>query len=122
MGHVLDLADAATDGIERIGGKAAGLARLAALDCEVPAGFVVTTDLQRAWMRAQGLQAEVDGLLAAAVELEELARAHAEIEARFAAAELADDDVDRAYDRLAGGDDAPVAVRSSATAEDLADA
>jgi phosphoenolpyruvate synthase/pyruvate phosphate dikinase len=122
MAHVLDLADAAAAGIERIGGKAAGLARLAALECEVPAGFAVTTERQREWMRAQGLQAEVDRLLADASDFDELRSVHAAIEQLFAAAELVDVDIDRAYDQLADGVDAPVAIRSSATAEDLAEA
>jgi rifampicin phosphotransferase len=88
----------------------------------VPAGFVVTTNLQRDWMRARGLQDEVDRLVADATDFDGQARAFAAIEALFAGAELDDDDVDRAYDRLADGADAPVAVRSSATAEDLVDA
>jgi phosphoenolpyruvate synthase/pyruvate phosphate dikinase len=122
MAHVLDLGAGLSGGLDIIGGKAAGLARLVALDCQVPAGFVVTTERQRAWMRAQGLQEEIDRLLAGAGGFDADAQASAAIEALFAAAELDDDDIDRAYDRLAEGSDAPVAVRSSATAEDLDDA
>ena len=52
MPRVLDLAAAASEPVDRVGGKAAGLARLIALGHAVPAGFVVTTDAHRVWMRA----------------------------------------------------------------------
>ena len=39
MAHVLDLADAASEPVDRVGGKAAGLARLVALGHAVPAGL-----------------------------------------------------------------------------------
>jgi len=122
MAHVLDLAQALPAGIERIGGKAAGLAKLAALECEVPAGFVVTTGLQREWMRVHRLDGEVERLVQGAADFDAQTAAYEEIAELFAATELEDDEVDRAYDALADGADAPVAVRSSATAEDLDDA
>jgi pyruvate,water dikinase len=119
MSNVLDLASGATEGVERVGGKALGLMRLTELGCAVPPGFVVTTDTQRAWMRDHGLDAEVGRLVRAADGYEEVRAASDAIASLFAAAGLDDEAIDRAYDRLGAP---PVAIRSSATAEDLDDA
>jgi pyruvate,water dikinase len=123
VAHVLDLAGAASEPVARIGGKAAGLARLVSLGHAVPPGFVVTTEAHRGWMRDQDVEAKVAELAAAGGGYGARVAASDAIDALFAAAELVDEDIDRAYGAVAGGgDDVPVAVRSSATAEDLADA
>ena len=59
MAHVLDLASAAAEPVSRIGGKAAGLARLVSLGHTVPPWFVVTTDAHRGWMRDQDVEKKV---------------------------------------------------------------
>jgi rifampicin phosphotransferase len=122
MAHVLDLAAAASEPVDRVGGKAAGLARLVALGHAVPAGFVVTTEAHRGWMRACGLEARVAELAAVDGDFGAQAAASEAIEAVFAAAALDDEEIDRAYDLVGDGADIPVAVRSSATAEDLSGA
>jgi pyruvate,water dikinase len=123
MAHVLDLRSAASEPVARVGGKAAGLARLVSLGHSVPAGFVVTTDAHRGWMRDQRVEAKVAELAATGGGHGARVAASEAIDALFAGAELVDSDIDRAYDVLAdGGRDVPVAVRSSATAEDLAGA
>ena len=119
MSSVLDLAAGATEGVERVGGKALGLMRLTELGCAVPPGFVVTTDAQRAWMRAHGLDVEVDRLVRAADGYEAVRTASDAIASLFASAPLEDESIDDAYERLGAP---PVAIRSSATAEDLHDA
>ena len=119
MSSVLDLAGGATEGVERVGGKALGLMRLAELGCAVPPGFVIATDAQRAWMRDHGLDAEVSRLVRAADGYEAVRAASEAIASRFAAAALEDERIDDAYERLGAP---PVAIRSSATAEDLDDA
>ena len=119
MSSVLDLAGGATEGVERVGGKALGLMRLAELGCAVPPGFVITTDAQRAWMRDHGLDEEVGRLVRAAYGYEAVRAASDAITSRFAAAALEDASIDDAYERLGAP---PVAIRSSATAEDLDDA
>ncbi|HKE80792.1 MAG TPA: PEP/pyruvate-binding domain-containing protein [Solirubrobacteraceae bacterium] len=119
MSSVLDLAAGATEGVERVGGKALGLLRLTELGCAVPPGFVVTTDAHRAWMRDHGLDAEVARLARAADDFTALRAASDAIRALFEAAGLDDEAIDRAYDDLGAP---PVAIRSSATAEDLGDA
>jgi rifampicin phosphotransferase len=100
----LDEAGGATRAL--VGGKAASLARLAGMGLPVPRGFVVTVGAYRAALRAAGL----GGL--PAEELRERILA-APVPAEVAAAILG------ARERLEA---AVVAVRSSATAEDLASA
>lgn len=80
---LIDLTAIRADQLAEVGGKAIGLGRLIAAGERVPAGFVITTDLQRSGVVPR------------------------------------DEVVSWWRDRLGG---APVAVRSSATAEDLADA
>jgi pyruvate,water dikinase len=100
-----------------VGGKALGLGRLLEHLPDVPAGFVVTTDAYRDWVAARGLVGELERLLD---EPEDVASRR--IGALFANERLSDElaaEIAAAYAELEG---APVAVRSSATAEDLADA
>jgi rifampicin phosphotransferase len=123
MANVLSLRGAAAEPVARIGGKAAGLARLVSLGHDVPAGFVITTDAHRGWLRDQNVEARIAELVETSAGYDGLLEASKAIDALFSRAELVDADVDRAYVELGGGDGrAPVAVRSSATAEDLADA
>jgi phosphohistidine swiveling domain-containing protein len=98
--------------LELVGGKATNLAELRAAGFDVPAGFCVTTDAYRAAAGAAGL----DAVLAAADPAAPGAAARAALLAvpvpNGVAAAVAE-----AYAKL--GDGVPVAVRSSATAEDL---
>ena len=103
------------------GGKGANLGELTRAGFPVPPGFVLTTTAYNAFVRANGLQAAITAALpeAAPSDPAELARAATVIAGHFAAgrvpAEIADD-LRQAYLALGGG---LVAVRSSATAEDL---
>ena len=92
--------DACTD-VARAGGKGASLARMTALGLPVPPGFVIPADA-----------------LAAAVDADALRAALPDAERAQAIVARAEppDEVGDAYDALGG--DAPVAVRSSACAED----
>ncbi|MFB9731971.1 PEP/pyruvate-binding domain-containing protein [Ornithinimicrobium kibberense] len=92
---VLDLGSVGAADLPSVGGKAAGLGELLGAGVRVPPGFVVTTD---AYRYAVGAAASVPQVLDTPVP-EDLAEA-----------------VRTAYRGLGGG---PVAVRSSATAEDL---
>ncbi len=122
MAHVLDLGAAASAPVDRVGGKAAGLARLLALGHAVPPGFVVTTDAHRGWMGDRGVEAQVAELAAVEGDFAVQAAASKAIDALFARTELENDDIDRAYALVGDGADVPVAIRSSATAEDLSGA
>lgn len=111
----------------RMGGKCASLARMIALGAPVPGGFAVATDAYATHLRSPGVQAgieaELDGLdtgdvadtEARADRIRRILRGQAmpaEVEAAIRAA----------YAELAPRNDLPVAVRSSATAEDMPDA
>ena len=123
---VLALDDASAT-LEQVGGKGASLARMAAAGLSVPPGFHITTAAYRRFVTENGLQekilAAVSGVSAAVTanqpaSLEEASR---QIGRLFANSVMPDDIAEairQAYAEL-GGDDLPVAVRSSATAEDL---
>jgi pyruvate,water dikinase len=105
------------------GGKGANLSRLARAGFAVPPGFILATDAYRAYVAANGLGsviAEALGRLTSE-DAAALSRAAATIQAAFAAGEIPAETtaaLRAAYGALGAG---PVAVRSSATAEDLPD-
>jgi phosphohistidine swiveling domain-containing protein len=108
-------------GLSQVGGKGASLARLAAAGLPVPDGFHVTTAAYEQFVAYNHLEAEISNALAATdpvqpVTLEAAAR---RIRAVFEAGQMPDAiaaEIAAAYAAL--GEPA-VAVRSSATAEDL---
>jgi pyruvate,water dikinase len=107
---VVDLHRLDSRALSRAGGKAANLGELIGTGFPVPPGFVVTTEAYSQVAAAAGLESELGG----AARLGE--RARAALLATPVPARVADA-VCRAY--LALGEKVPVAVRSSATAEDL---
>ena len=110
-GLVRDLADLGAADVAVAGGKGANLGELVRAGFPVPGGFVVTTAAYRALLAETGLGAVLSGLLAAGAGGEQIRRA-------FAATEMPailPASIAAAYRRRPG----PVAVRSSATAEDL---
>lgn len=111
----------------RMGGKCASLARMIAMGVPVPRGFAVATDAYAAHLAAGGLDAAIRAQLshldthnvtdeeARSQAIRQLVNDRAmppEVEAAIRAA----------YALMAPADDLPVAVRSSATAEDMPDA
>jgi pyruvate,water dikinase len=109
-----------------VGGKGANLAELTRAGFTVPPGFLVTTDAYRAFVTANGINDEVPARArrVAPDDPPALEHAAAEIQALFAGGRMPEEigaAIDAAYATLAGSDPArlPVAVRSSATAEDL---
>lgn len=122
MTYVLPF-DTAEATLAGVGGKGANLAELARAGFAVPPGFLVSTEAYRAFVAASGIAEQIVALARAAdpADPDSLERASAAIRALFerghVPAELAEP-IYVAYRRLAPGD-APVAVRSSATAEDL---
>ena len=123
--HTLRLAEIRSEDIERVGGKAASLGELAAAGLPVPPAFVVTAETYRSFIETAGIDAELfeavdvdsddsQALAAAAERAQELIQ---ETEVPQSVRE----DILAAYDAL-DDSDPEVAVRSSATAEDLPDA
>jgi len=112
-GHIVWFDAVAIGDRPQVGGKGASLGELCRAGIEVPPGFIVTTDAFRDFVDREGTRREREALEAAAIP-ETVASA-----------------VTRAYEALcdeadgeasAGARDLPVAVRSSATSEDAADA
>ncbi|WP_063821886.1 PEP/pyruvate-binding domain-containing protein [Pseudonocardia dioxanivorans] len=122
MGHIRAFSEIGRGDVETAGGKGANLGELTRGGLPVPPGFVVTTDAYRAFVDATGIGPRVlelatppPGSTATDGDVDRSADA---IRALFRAeipAAIADEI--RAAHRMLG--DGPVAVRSSATAEDL---
>jgi pyruvate,water dikinase len=123
--HIIPLDRCDGDCADRVGGKAVGLGRLLGHGFEVPPGFAVTTDAYREFLAATGLAAEIDRELEGAGDIAGQQRASERIRGLFeeaSPAEAVSAEIGRAYAALGELEAAPVAVRSSATAEDGAEA
>jgi phosphoenolpyruvate synthase/pyruvate phosphate dikinase len=112
------------DDIALVGGKGANLGELSHAGLPVPPGFVVTTGAYDAFVEAGGLKDEIIGLASQprADDPAAFEAAEEKIRALFARGEIPDDvaaEIRIAYDRLTNANGRAVAVRSSATAEDL---
>jgi phosphohistidine swiveling domain-containing protein len=108
-GHVVSLHHLCAADIDLVGGKAANLGELAASGLPVPPGFVVSTLAFREVFASLGIRADA---------AEEIQRKIIEAEVPGPLA----DAILEAHARLVGDRDIVCAVRSSATAEDLAGA
>ncbi len=111
----------------RIGGKCASLARMIARGVRVPGGFAVTTDAYALHLQCDGLRAEVADRLARIVvnDVDEEERLSREIRDAIVAQPMpgvVEQAIRDAYRRMSPDGQLPVAVRSSATAEDRPDA
>ncbi|MHA6779686.1 PEP/pyruvate-binding domain-containing protein [Pseudonocardia saturnea] len=123
MGYTKRFDEIGAGDVAESGGKGANLGELTRAGIPVPPGFVVTTAAYDEFVAAHDLAATVAGIAARPADDDTAAfeAAAAEIRGLFAAGAVPDGiagAVDAAYRDLGGA----VAVRSSATAEDLADA
>ena len=112
------------EAVPLVGGKGANLGELTQAQIPVPPGFVVTTAAYRAFLVETGLEGRIAAMIEGLdVEDDEaLQRVSCEIRAAIEQAAVPAQlrvEIERAYRELGGG---AVAVRSSATAEDLAEA
>ena len=109
--------------LEVSGGKGANLARLARAGFCVPPGFIVTTQVYRDYVSANRMEKWIIDAAQAAPSEDSTAldAASAAIRARFAAATISPPLVEAIRDAYATLGRPPVAVRSSATTEDLPD-
>jgi pyruvate, water dikinase len=122
--------DCRKDSVPLVGGKCASLGELIHAGVRVPPGFALTTAGYRRFMAEAGIGAQVQALLDGipVSDLEALEAASAQIRPMIEAhpfSEEIEDQVAECYRKLSvrcGMPAVPVAVRSSATAEDLAGA
>lgn len=125
MRYALPLADCTADRAPEVGGKAIGLGSLLRQERDVPPGFVVTTGAYREWVASHRLDRDIARLAGGATDAAAQDAASRAIHDLFWGASLTGDlaaEVAAAYQRLGEHADPVVAVRSSATAEDQADA
>ncbi|MXV80240.1 MAG: phosphoenolpyruvate synthase [Chloroflexi bacterium] len=122
--HIVWFAEVGRDDVPLVGGKGANLGELTQADIPVPPGFVVTTRAYREFINhsgldhvlrriLHGLNVDDDDQLNATADAVQHAIEQAEMPATM------QQEITAAYAELGEG---PVAVRSSATAEDLAEA
>ena len=119
---IIPLSDTSAD-LSQVGGKGASLARLVATGLPVPDGFHVTTAAYAQFVTVNHLEAEITAALetittAQPATIEDASR---KIRKSFEAGQMPEAiaaDIAVAYATM---DEPPVAVRSSATAEDLPD-
>lgn len=130
--YIITLDQLTINDVEKVGGKNASLGEmignLSALGVSVPGGFATTAHAYREFLATDGLDEKINQRLATldVNNIEELTRAGADIrgwiiDTPFQAA--FDEALEQAFISMqAGNENLKVAVRSSATAEDLPDA
>ena len=109
--------------LEQVGGKGASLARMAAAGLPVPGGFHITTAAYRRYVDENHLGDKILSAVAQADTASTIDRASEQIQSLIREGTIPNDiaaSIRQRYEDL--GADTPVAVRSSATAEDLPDA
>jgi pyruvate,water dikinase len=133
MSFVVPFTELQLSDLPRVGGKNAGLGELTraltSRGIRVPAGFAVDADAYRRFLDVNGIAWRIDEALGALhAGQRDLPTTGAAIRRFFERAEIPADVRDAIVDgyadlcRLCDQDDVPVAVRSSATAEDLPEA
>jgi pyruvate,water dikinase len=129
--YVIKLAELGMNDVERVGGKNASLgemiSNLSDLGVTVPGGFATTAAAYRDFLAADGLDARIKSLLddLDVDDIEALTSAGRQIREWILGTALPErlmNDIRSAWEEMTGGQDIAVAVRSSATAEDLPDA
>jgi pyruvate,water dikinase len=123
--YTLDFGVIGTDDHARVGGKCASLGQMTQAGVAVPPGFAVTTDAYAAMLDSHGLRAEIERHMTGVdpYDLDSIDRAAQAIRIRIRGHKMPDAveaAIRAAYAKM--GDEMPVAVRSSATAEDMPDA
>jgi pyruvate,water dikinase len=123
--YTLDFSEIGSGDHARVGGKCASLGEMTQAGVAVPPGFAVTTDAFSAMLDHHGLRDEIDRALDGVDpdDIDAVDRAAQAIRIRIRSHKLpaeVEAAIRAAYADM--GDDMPVAVRSSATAEDLPDA
>ncbi|NND81924.1 MAG: phosphoenolpyruvate synthase [Gammaproteobacteria bacterium] len=130
--YILEFDQLTINDVEKVGGKNASLGEmignLSNLGVSVPGGFATTADAYREFLATDGLDTKINQRLAAldVDDIGELTSAGADIRRWIIETPLPpafDDALETAFATMQGGNEGlKVAVRSSATAEDLPDA
>lgn len=123
--YTLDFSVIGPEDHARVGGKCASLGQMTQAGVAVPPGFAVTTEAYAAMLDSHGLRAEIERHMAGVdpYDIDSIDRAAQAIRIRIRGhkmPEAVEAAIRAAYAKM--GEDLPVAVRSSATAEDMPDA
>ncbi len=129
--YVISLAQVGMKDVDKVGGKNASLgemiSQLSDAGIRVPGGFATTADAFNEFLNYHKLGDKISAALASlnVDDVRELARVGAEIRSWIEAEPLQPElakAIKHGYEELCDGNEISVAVRSSATAEDLPDA
>ena len=127
MAHILNFRDLSIKSVPQVGGKNASLGEMINAGIRVPPGFAVTTESYLHFITETGIRDDIFRILSEmqAGDISAQETASRQIQRIIREAVMAQDirsDIDTAYAELCrdcSADSLPVAVRSSATAEDL---
>jgi pyruvate,water dikinase len=124
--YVIGFEQVGMNDIQSVGGKNASLGELTSIGIPVPQGFALTVAFYREFLNGNGLKTFIAQQLKNlnVTDVEQLQKIGSSIRSKIMAAEIPSQlrsEVKQGYFALGRGADIPVAVRSSATAEDLAD-
>jgi len=127
QGNILWFKEVHREDVGSVGGKGANLGEMYNLDIPVPNGFVITTNAYFKFIEDNGLKEKIKRILKPVNvdSPDQLMEASKEIKKLIKKGEMDDDlsiEIMHAYKKLCGLRNVPVAVRSSATAEDSANA
>ena len=129
--YVIKLDELGMNDVDTVGGKNASLgemiSNLSDLGITVPGGFATTAAAYRDFLKANDLDKRINGILddLDVDDIAALTSAGKQIRGWILETPLPQkltDDIDAAWAEMSGGNDITVAVRSSATAEDLPEA
>ncbi|MEW5707199.1 MAG: phosphoenolpyruvate synthase [Actinomycetota bacterium] len=124
MAYIVQFQDVGKDDVRLVGGKGANLGEMTRAGMPVPPGFIITSRAYFSFLDISGLAPQIKQLLANLDynDNQALGRVSNAIKHLIISAEIPMDmakEIKAAYRRLSGPEDIYVAVRSSATAEDL---
>ena len=121
MNYTIPLQQLRKSDIHSAGGKGANLGQMTAAGFPVPPGFVLTTDAYNAFVKVHGLQEQIIDLVAtiSADDPQSSEDASGKIKQLFLDGEIPHDLANELFAQYEDLDQTAVAVRSSATAEDL---
>jgi pyruvate,water dikinase len=127
MSYVAWASDTSEDALEQIGGKGANLAEMMSVGLPVPTAFFVTSQAFATFLDEAGIRKKITSILDDVdvddqAALEDAAERVQELVMAREVPTSIRSDIEDAYARLGEDGDASVAIRSSATAEDLPEA
>ena len=130
MTYILRFDEVDKDHINQVGGKGANLGEMVGAGLPVPSGFCVTAKAYQDFLTEAGLHVQISEIVAGMQpeNMEDVKSRSESVQELITQSTIPNDiehSITQAYLKLCqemGQDDLPVAVRSSATAEDLPDA